>query len=180
VLEPTKNITFLGFTLDSVYMKISLPQRKLDRLSQNCRELLQVGSCSIRQTAQVIGAIISCLPAFNQGRLHYRQLEACKIRSLKEWKGNFDKKHIISDEARIDLLWWSCNLTSKVGVPISLLTYHDVEAFSDASLSGYGFCFEEQYLAGVWVAEDLQRAKNSINGLELLAIEKGLKAYIGA
>ncbi len=45
---------------------------------------------SIREVAQIIGYIISTLPAVRYGQCHYRTLEMDKTNALKQKKGNSD------------------------------------------------------------------------------------------
>ena len=52
-----------------------------------------------------------------------------------------------------------------------------IEVFSDSSLSRFGFCFNRENLAGSWLPQDLAVSNNSINGLELLTIFKGLSSF---
>lgn len=176
VLKPTKIIKFLGFTLNSTSMELSLPEEKLERLYRGCVGLLNDPSPSIRHSAKIIGLIVSVLPAFAKGKCYYRELEACKNKAL--WpSGNFDKKHNLSEGARNNLSWWLSDIQSKVGVPVASLRQFDYEVFSDASLSGYGFCFQKENLAGTWSDSDFKKSKGHINGLEMLAVLKGLQAF---
>ena len=47
VLTPTKDIEFLGVTLDSLMMNLSLLQKKLPKVQKQCQELLQKTQASI-------------------------------------------------------------------------------------------------------------------------------------
>lgn len=176
-VEPSRNIDFLGFNLNSSDMILSLPITKRLKITESCSNLLKTPKPSIRHTAQVIGLIISAIPAFKQGKLHYRALEASKILALKETRGNFSHEHLLSSEAKRDLNWWTENLERKVGVNISQLTSHDFEVFTDASLTGFGVCYNQVDFAGNWDAKDLECANNHINGLELLAIKRGVEKF---
>ena len=41
VLTPTQRIEFLGLTVDSLIMTLSLPEKKVSNVQKQCQELLQ-------------------------------------------------------------------------------------------------------------------------------------------
>ena len=47
VLTPTKDIEFLGLTLDSLMMNLSLLEKKMSKVQKQCQELLQKTQASI-------------------------------------------------------------------------------------------------------------------------------------
>ncbi|XP_068742268.1 uncharacterized protein [Montipora capricornis] len=59
----TTRITYLGFEIDSVAMKLFLPISKISRIIQSCKNLLQNSNPTIREIAHVAGFIVSALPA---------------------------------------------------------------------------------------------------------------------
>lgn len=178
VLIPTTTIDFLGFHLDSDRMCFTLPLLKIQKLRDASLSLLHCHRPTIRQLAQVIGLLVSVMPAFHEGRINYRELEYCKIESLRLAKGNFDCKTQLTAQAKGNLHWWSVDLEHKVGMPIFDVKSFDIETFSDASLTGYGFCFNDENYGGQWSPFDLTLAANHINGLELLAIWRGLERFV--
>jgi len=177
VLVPTHIIEFLGFRFNSQNMELSLPIRKQIKISEACLDLLSTENPIIRATARVTGLLVSALPAFSHGKLHYRNLESCKNLALSQVRGNFDKRHQLSEDAKLNLYWWSEGLDQKTGVAVSLIKSYDFEVFSDACLSGFGFCFNRENVAGSWSPTDLIMANQHINGLEMLAVLKGLVTY---
>ena len=68
--------------------------------------LLSRSYVSIREVAQVIGLLVSSLPAVQYGPLFYRNLEIDKNDALRKNKGNFEALMQISPESREDLSWW--------------------------------------------------------------------------
>ena len=87
-------------------MTFSLPEDKQNKVKNTCVELLRMKNPTIRNTARVAGVIMFVLLAFSKGKLHYRELEACKNLALKRNFRNFDSKHTLST----NLLWWSEDL----------------------------------------------------------------------
>ena len=117
----------------------------------------------IRLTAQV-GFIIPALPAFDQGRVHYRALKECKISSLKSAKGNGNCQ---TRQKKFTLVgsWFRFKGGSGTYLSITMWIWNFL-------FSGFGFCFKNKKLAGSWSAENVNKAGNHINQVELLAIFK--------
>lgn len=82
VFLPQKQITFLGFDINSTSMKITLTKEKIRN------------TLSIREVAQVIGYIVASLPAVRYGQCDYRAIEKDKIDALKQEKGTLMHKCI--------------------------------------------------------------------------------------
>ena len=119
---------------------------------------------SIRDTAQIIGHLVSSLPAVKYGKSHYRAIENDKIAALMLSKGNFDCKMTLSPSAVQELHWWLKTLptaSSDIEIPPVERTVN-----SDASLSGWGGVMGEKYTGGHWTfSETFHHTKY----LELLA-----------
>ena len=82
VLQPCQKLVFLGFILDSILMRVYLKPDKSDRVVLACQMLLSRSYVSIREVAQVIGLLVSSLPAVQYGPLFYRNLQIDKKWSL--------------------------------------------------------------------------------------------------
>ena len=172
VLKPTQRLTFLGFVIDSKDMSIYLPDSKIDKLKSCVHELLSCSSVTVERLSQVIGFLVSCLPAFTYGKLHYRSLEMQKIESLRH--GSYKTQVMLSPESRSDLLWWSNNADSS-GNPIKPVEF-SVELRTDASMQGYGAFCSDQAIGGRWTEAELSDYGHSINCLELYAVYLAIKA----
>ena len=108
-LEPTVEITHLGFKINSVSQIISLPDEKVEKILISCNELLTANRITIRQVAQNIGLMVSSFMAVKQGQLHYRSLEIHKTRSLQTI-GSFDALITLDPPSRQELLWWKTHI----------------------------------------------------------------------
>ena len=106
VFIPTRKITFLGFELDSVPMKIRLTNEKISKIMLHISKLLHSERNTIRELAQVIGLLVSSFPAIRYGECHYRALEQDKTIALKTAKGNFDSAMLLSSRSVEELTWW--------------------------------------------------------------------------
>ena len=173
VFLPTRKITFLGFDLDSASMKIRLTKEKISKIMLYITGLLNSERNTIREVAQVIGLLVSSLPAVRYGECHYRALEQDKIIALKTAKGNFDRPMLLSSRSIQELNWWlrelptSYNLIQLPPVEISLN--------SDASLTGWGGVMSDTSAGGFWTKAE---ASHHINYLELLAAFFVLKSFL--
>ena len=173
VLEPTQRINFLGFIVDTKKMKIFLPIEKQQKLLTLAAKLLNSTRVTIEDVAQVVGMIVSVLPAFLFGKLHYRGLELDKILGLKT--GSYKSIIKLSDYAIDDLNWWISN-TDKSGCPIKPLHF-EVELFTDASRIGYGAVLNGTSINGKWNPCEVASYSDNINALELLAVQYALMSF---
>ena len=173
VLQPCQKLTFLGFILDSVNMKVFLTTEKAEKVILACQQLLNKNAASIREVAQVIGLLVSSLPAVQYGPLYYRSLEIDKNTALQQNYGNYEATMTLSSESRDDISWWVTNLPTAfkhvtTGNPA-------IEITTDASKLGWGAFCNGQSAQGMWSPIEKQK---HINELELLAAYFGLKSFL--
>ena len=115
--NPTRELQFLGFVINSNQMEVRLPTDKVESILKLCRRLLAQTRPTIQSVAQVIGKFVSCFPAVPLGPLYYRNLEIAKDVQLKENTGNFQAKMPLTDEAKAELQWWILNLLASPFTP---------------------------------------------------------------
>ena len=152
VLEPTQVITYLGFVIDSNNMKVFLPDKKVETIVKSGNDLLiDKKSVTILKVAEFIGIVIAALPAFEFGRLYYRNLERQKIQALRLSKGSYHGRLVLNEAATRDVYWWVTN-ASNSGRDI-LPHVPDIELCTDASMSGWGCVFSDVKIGGRWSAE---------------------------
>lgn len=169
---PTKEITYLGFCINSVTMSVSLPAHKKKLILDLCAKFAKKFRFVLREVAAFIGILVSSLPAVQYGALHYRYLEKCKIDALSHACGNYDETVELSELARTEIKWWSDNINYSFR-PI-LTPPPTVFIETDASLSGWGAHYKGQSTGGHWsVAE----ATLHINVLELKSILFSLQSF---
>lgn len=171
VLVPTQDIVFLGNIIHSKDMTVTLPHEKVLLIVQECLSLSKRIYETIRKVARVLGLLVSTFSAVEYGRLHYREIEKEKIQALKTSKGDFDSEMIVTENMKIDLLWWVSNLASQErninhGNAQIVIT-------SDASLSGWGAVYGNDKFGGRWSESE---AENHINVLEMMAVWLAVKS----
>lgn len=173
-LEPTQSLTYLGYVLNTVTMKLTLPWEKVTKLKAACHTLLQCRTVSLTKLAEIIGMMIAYCNASDYGPLHYRSLECVKIDGLRVHKGNFEGMVPLTSGCRSDLQWWvenaaRCSKTVSHGNP-------SVVIHTDASQSGWGayHVATKRTTGGAWSVEEMEM---SINAKELKAIGLGLQSF---
>ena len=172
-LNPTQEITYLGFVLNSITMTIKLTTEKASTIKIECESALQVRKITIRQVARILGLLVSCFPGVMWGPLHYRQLESDKTEALKNSKGNFNEIMQISEAAKKDIAWWVSNIMDSYNV-ISHGTPH-VHLYSDASKTGWGGTCNGTQCGGPWTPTE---SALHINVLEIKAAFFTLKCFV--
>lgn len=110
MFEPVQKLQFLGFIIDLVKMIVTLPEDKINKVSQACLLLVKKDSTSIRELASVIGLIVSTFSAVEYGKLHYRFLELQKIKALQICDGDYNGKTEITLDMKNELKWWVDNI----------------------------------------------------------------------
>jgi len=70
--QSSQQLVFLGFNINSVTMTITLTEEKASKLESLCISLRNNTQPTVRNTAQVIGTIISSFPGSRFGPLHFR------------------------------------------------------------------------------------------------------------
>ena len=77
--------------------------------------LYSLSKTSIRIVAKVIGILVSTFSAVEFGKLHYREFERANCLVLKQNKGNYEAKMVITPNIKQELKWWFTNITGKDG-----------------------------------------------------------------
>jgi hypothetical protein len=171
-LIPKQQMTILGFTINSVEMRVYPSKDKVAKIKALCTELIQNAAPTIRQVASVLGLLVSNFPAAQFGPLHFRDLDMDKTEALKLNKGNFDKHMKLSKASYDDLHWWVKSADS-LFKPIGL-SQPEVTLFTDASNQGWGGVLGKVTIGGRWTPSE---ATHHINFFEMLAVFFALKAF---
>ena len=131
---PTQCITFLGFILNSVQMRITLTLGKKEKILNFCHEILEEDVVTIRFPSKLIGNFVAAFPAVTLGPFYYRALEMDKAKALRLSNGNYHASVRLSNEAKKELSWWITNII------FSLQHIHvpdpDITLYTDSSTLG--------------------------------------------
>ena len=90
MLTPTQRIEFLGVTVNSLIMALSLPERKVSRVQKQCLELLQKTQVSILELTKLIDLLCSTIQAVLTAQINFRYLQQ-QVQALKT-QGHIAKK----------------------------------------------------------------------------------------
>ena len=70
-LEPTQEITYLGFVINSTDMTVKLTYERTQKVLQACDDLLRQTRSKIRSVASCVGLMVSSFAGVPLGQLHY-------------------------------------------------------------------------------------------------------------
>ena len=101
-----QKIEYLGFTLDSTSMAVSLTDIKQQKIKILIGEILQSKKYKIRQIAKTLGTFEASLPAIKFGCLNMFYLQKCKNEALKLNKGNYEGLINLTENCISELQWW--------------------------------------------------------------------------
>lgn len=175
IFTPTKEITFLGFKINSESMRVRLTEKKANEIAMQCKILKKASTPTIHELASVIGKLVASFSGMLYGQLYYRELEKVKIYALKCSKGNFQGTCMLNTAALSELDWWIKNVQTGYGKVKNAKPQFVIQ--SDASGLGWGAFDGVNRIGGRWNAQELARAtENQINYLELLAAFFAVKA----
>ena len=188
VTEPCQITTFLGITIDSLLMELTLPVEKLDKLNKSLDACLRHKYVTKKLLQKVGGLMSFCSQVVRGGRTFSRRLfDLCAI--AKERGSIF-----LTEETRKDLRWWKkfCSHFNCKSLIQRDLTH--VPMVSDASTKGFGAWAGKDYFYGVWNKDFFQKEECShrvlpplldrldvhegnINVYELYPVMLGLKRW---
>ena len=108
LFDPSTNIEFLGFMIDSLDMTVRLTRDKKEKVQQICINVLdrfsQNKTVTIRDIARLLGNISSSFIGVSEGKLHFRYLERNKTEALAWNKGKFDAPFHLKEKAREEMV----------------------------------------------------------------------------
>lgn len=160
VLQPKQSIVFLGFELNSNTMTVTLIEAKVNKFMCAVHDLSSCKKPTIRVVAGLIGLMVAYLPAIPYGSAYVKMLEINKNKALKEYRGNFDVKMIISQESWQDMDRWVINLPESA-VEIYALWLVRMECQDLGSASLILFCNRKL----LWLVLKKKRHKETIVNL---------------
>jgi len=172
-LEPTQNLEYLGFLIDSQKMTLSLPDRKVQDLINMCHSILREKSVTVRQLSKLIGKLNASVMAVLPAPLHYRHLQMQKSRELLKANLNYDSVLSLSADCREEISWWTQNLITWNGRAMTT-PMPDLLITTDASMEGWGAHCEGVTTQGRWTQQEKLK---HINFLELTAACFAVQAF---
>ena len=141
-LESLQEIVFLGLTISTIAMQVSLPKEKVTRIQQEARQMLSKTEVSVQKLAAFVGMTTAVKQAVRVAPLFHRHLQAVINRvvplasSLEEVRQSYHQIVEISREASQELGWWMQEMQNYNKAPL-LADPPDLVIESDASRLGW-------------------------------------------
>ena len=153
VFQPTHELEFLGFLVNSVTMSLYLPKVKVKGIKKDCQRLIDNPSVSIRALSRLVGKLSPSIQAVFQPPpppppLHYRYLLRIKNVALKKSQ-SYEAMLCLDQAAQQDLLWWRDHLAAWNGRSL-LRKKEDFTIETDASNLGWGASCNGVRSGGIW------------------------------
>ena len=172
VLGPTQSIDYLGFTIDSTTLTLTIPGTKVTSLVTMAQDTLTQFRMSIRHFAGVVGRLAATDPGNDRAKVHIKVLQRVKQNALTRSQGDYESTVYLSSATKACLREWIQH------IPIASAIYAEAipqeTVYTDSSKTGWG-CY--------WVQGDLEYGEEwpldeqelHINILELKAVLVTLK-----
>ena len=179
VISPSQRVIYLGVKIDSVNLKLSLPEMKLAKLQKELDFFTGRERATKLQLQKLCGILSHCATLVKGGRTFSHRV----IALLKCFRGK--KRYVrLGKEFHKDLKWWKhfgawFNGEARI---IKTLQEDVVEFASDSSNSGYGVVLRQDWCAGTWTCpieliQDEHGHIEHINVKELLPVLLAAKRW---
>lgn len=148
VFKPVRELTFLGYVINSVEMMVRPTEEKVEKMIRAIPELNTKARARIREIVGITGLMVDYVKGVEYGKRHYQHLEINKIKGLAWNKVDFEAEVKISHLARENLDWWEKNIRTAVRrIWISVL---GLMLTTHVSGSGWGAVFSDNRTNGRW------------------------------
>jgi hypothetical protein len=153
ILEPRKQIEYLGLIWDSEANLITLPKAKITNISKIINHTLKKHTWSWMTAKHLFGKLNFASNAIPLGLLHCRAIQLAANHLPDHDK---HRNCQLPSQTRLELLWWLENLTKgstfQIAPPTTFIT-------TDASDSGWGAIINNKKRCGLW--DDSQKRWHS-------------------
>ena len=175
-LTPTRQITFLGFVIDSVTMRLSTPDEKLQQIKALLASITAHNRVSLRDLSRALGKLNSLCTIVRSIRYHCHSITQVVSHAAR---GTTDFSSLISvtPEMRQDLLWSYNNINSLAQGPIHPPLVSK-QITSDSSSKGWGAWSDDDSTGGSWNETDRQLHINALELKAILLAVKNLAAHL--
>ena len=106
IRSPTKEITFVGFILNSADMTVRFPLEKKESILKLFLSINKRSHITNIEFSRLIGKLVDTEPGVEYAQLRYKPLERIKEEHLKLDNSNFDSTMIISRSCKSHIQWW--------------------------------------------------------------------------
>jgi hypothetical protein len=164
-IEPTTRLVYLGITIDSNEMSISLGPDKIATIIELLDQWMDCDTCSMKQLQSVIGTLQWAANVVTHGRTFIQRLRDLEHEYV-EIENHTDESAItINDESREDAEWWRTFIRQWNGISLLwdqewLEDQHVLQPHTDACNTGYGAVCGKEWFQGQWTQEEEDMAND--------------------
>ena len=173
ILEPTQEIEFRGFNVNSVNTELSLPSKKIKQIRSDIRQLCNNVPTTARKLSQLLGRLQAATKAIPPAPLFYRQLQRKLITTLDKSNHNYDQVLTLGKDELEELEWWLNHMSFWNGKTL-MAERPSLTIESDASRRGWGATCNGSRTGGPWSNSESQY---HINTLEAVAAFHAIKCF---
>ena len=109
--EPTQEIEFLGFTINSCTMELKLPGEKIKKIKSEARKILACNHVTALMLSRLLGKMTAATQAIKMAPLFTRNLQSCLREALKISQDYMSTVHL-TPEAVAELHRWEEHFTN--------------------------------------------------------------------
>ena len=158
-VEPTRALVFLGYHIDLDKRVVSIPKEKILAYTEHVFEIMNMKRAKLRKIRSMIGQLSFVTNVIPGGRCFLRRLY-----DLTKGRINNNALIKIPKKAKLDLQMWASFMKEYNGkailAPRDVFSNDVLNFYSDSSLKGYGACFGNKYVQGLfpkkWRHKDIQ------------------------
>ena len=108
---PTRELEFLGFTINSQTMEMKLPGEKLKKIRAEARQLQMANDPTALMLSRFLGKLNAATSAIPSAPLFYRNLQRSLRESLARGGQNYSTRVHLNPEDQEELQWWEEHLS---------------------------------------------------------------------
>lgn len=154
---PCTRLLFLGITIDSMDMTISLGLDRVATIHSLVGEWLDRRSCSLHQLQSLIGTLSWAATVVRHGRTFLQFLRDAEVAHHSTSRRHDESVIPLSADAREDLMWWHQFLTDWNGISLlwdaQWMDLTDVyQPHTDASKEGFGAHCDGMWIHARWTS----------------------------
>ena len=148
-IDPTQQIEFLGFEINSLKMELKLPGEKFKKIRQDARRLLDMPHPKAIHLSRLLRKLNHASQAIPPAPLFYRNMQQSLRQALTYGTREYSNPVRINLETRRELQWWIDHLNRWNG-KFLLNQKPSLTIETDASTTGWGATCQGVRTGGPW------------------------------
>ena len=173
VTEPTQQIQFLGFRINTVLIRVDIPISKGEELRELITSMLHKTNLTVRDLATLTGKLVATDPGNKWARIRSKVLVRALNWNLRDSESNYTAGCTLTRRVKEGLQFWVENLQGAHRDYAQRSV--DTCIYTDASSHGWGFYDQthHKYYGEQW--DETVSESTHINVLELRAVRRTLE-----